>query len=465
MSEIIGPYKILQECGRGSCGTVYLAQNTFSGQRSALKILDEKVEARELEGLIRCRECRHANLIQIHHLDRLPDGRLYYTMDPADDRGTGGTYQPDTLGARGRIPAEELLPILRALLDGVAALHGRKIIHRDIKPDNILFVNGVPVLGDIGLAAVSGDASLAGTPSFLPPEVLAGTRKPDERSDLYALGRTAYAVLTGNPPGKYPQIPADLPREAAPILAFCRAANAKNAVLRSCREALDAPPRGRSVRARWYAFIILAAVAAAAAVLPALRHVRTAPPPAQAEPAQSPPPPVPVQKQEIPAPQTGPDADAVLKNTEAELAKKMRQLDRDVAASQERMRTLFRELTSGECDAAVAELERRYPVSPDLLRQADARYGLLHGEYFRKAAGLSPFTAEGASARTRLNEEQKQLEARDALYRLGRQNSTLKASIRAFVMTRRGAHLANLEKMFRERQKTAEQLSNAAPGR
>ncbi|MBQ9501614.1 MAG: hypothetical protein IJU70_05615, partial [Lentisphaeria bacterium] len=61
-----------------------------------------------MEGLIRYRECRHANLIQIHHLDRLPDGRLYYTMDAADDRGTDGKYTPDTLAARGKVQAAEL---------------------------------------------------------------------------------------------------------------------------------------------------------------------------------------------------------------------------------------------------------------------------------------------------------------------------------------------------------------------
>ena len=244
-SETVGAYRILRECGRGSYGAVYLAESTVSKRRVALKILNGKQETRELEGLIRYRECRHANLIQIHHLDRLPDGRLYYTMDAADDCGKDGVYRPDTLAARGRINAAELLPMLRALLDGVAALHRRKLIHRDIKPENILFVEKVPVLGDVGLTAPVGNASMVGTPSFLPPEVLAGARPPDARSDLYALGRVAYVALTGLPPHKYPQIPKDLPRDAAPILAFCRAANAGDATLESCRAALEAPPRRR----------------------------------------------------------------------------------------------------------------------------------------------------------------------------------------------------------------------------
>ena len=144
MSETVGAYRILQTCGRGSYGTVFLAESVLTGRRVALKILDGDHEARELEGLIRCRECRHANLIRIHHIERLPDHRLYYTMDAADDRGGGGEYVPDTLAARGRIPPAELIPVLNALLDGLSALHGRKLVHRDIKPENILFVDKVP---------------------------------------------------------------------------------------------------------------------------------------------------------------------------------------------------------------------------------------------------------------------------------------------------------------------------------
>ncbi|MBP5530821.1 MAG: hypothetical protein J6Y54_02150, partial [Lentisphaeria bacterium] len=116
MCDSVGPYRIIAECGRGSYGTVFLAESAISGGRVALKLLDRAHEARELEGLIRCRECRHPNLIRLLHVDRLPDGRLYYTMDAADDRGNGAEYRPDTLAARGKIPAAELVPMLEGLL-------------------------------------------------------------------------------------------------------------------------------------------------------------------------------------------------------------------------------------------------------------------------------------------------------------------------------------------------------------
>lgn len=453
----IGAYRILRECGRGAFGTVYLAENAISGQRFALKVLHCSRDERELEGLIRCRECRHGNLLQIHHIDRLPDGRLYYTMDAADDRSGGeGQYQPDTLAARGRIPAGELTGILLKLLDGVEELHRHQIIHRDIKPENILFIRGVPVLGDAGLAAASGSAGAAGTPSFLPKEVLSGKRDPDEASDLFALGRTAYAALTGKSPAEYPQLPGDLPAEAAPVLAFCRAANGMDATLASCRAALNVPPRSNARRCRGAVLLLAVFAAAVAVALPAVRRARET-----------------VQRQESgsqvlsserkpedPVSQTDAGTDAALKSIGADLTRKMRQLDRDVAASQAGMRAMTRKLSGEEYDAAVAELEKRCPVSPELLERARVRYDTVRREHFRKLNELSPFTEDGAAARARLDGEWKRLEAADALFRLGRQDDALRASVRSFRMTCGVGDLARLEEMFRARQETARQLSD-----
>ena len=464
MSETIGAYRILQECGRGSYGVVYLAENTLSGRRVALKILNGKHEARELEGLIRYRECRHANLIQIHHIDRLPDGRLYYTMDAADDRGANGTYVPDTLAARGRMSAAELIPVLDALLDGVTALHRRKLVHRDIKPENILFVEKIPVLGDIGLTAPAGNASLVGTPSFLPPEVLSGSRPPDERSDLFALGRVAYVALAGLPPHKYPQLPNDLPREAAPVLAFCRAANAADATVGSCRAALKSPPR-RSVGPLWLtAAALLPAVVAAVAIMlftgriggdaPRKQPGKDMPAATTVSPLSPAPPP------EIPVPRTDTELDAALKNTETELARKMRQLDTEIAASQKRMREAVRKLAPEEYLAAVETLKRRYPVSPELLDRAKARLEAVRKEHFEAGRNISPFTPEGAAALAARDEALSRLEAADPLYRIGVLTDGIDFTIRASSSSRLAADLERLEGKFRERQEAVRQLKN-----
>ncbi len=162
-SRIIGIYQRLSECGKGAYGTVYLAENTLTHQQVALKLLRGKQQQRELDGLIRYRECRHPNLIQVHHIDRTPEGSLYYTMDAADSLNPD-RYEPDTLARRmeSRIQPSELKEIILSLADGIAALHRAGLIHRDIKPENIFFVRGIPVLGDIGRDPETGAAVVCG---------------------------------------------------------------------------------------------------------------------------------------------------------------------------------------------------------------------------------------------------------------------------------------------------------------
>ena len=263
-----GVYKPAVKCGEGAYGEVYLAENVLTGGRFALKILNQGREERELEGLIRCRECRHENLIRIHHIDRTADGRLYYTMDAADNAAPpGAPYAPDILASRlertGALPVAEVKKLASALLAGLGALHDAGVIHRDIKPENILFVGGTPVLGDIGLAAFSASASLIGTPAFIQPEVLSGKRPFDEKSDLFALGMVIYCALTGWGPEKYPHLPDDLPPAGADVLEFCRAACSGDADIGELRAILAGFPRPRRYRRR--AVVIAAALAVPAA--------------------------------------------------------------------------------------------------------------------------------------------------------------------------------------------------------
>ena len=224
-SSMIGIYRLISECGKGAYGTVYLAENTLTHQQVALKILHGKQQQRELDGLIRYRECRHPNLIQIHHIDRTPDGSLYYTMDAADSRDPD-RYEPDTLARRmeSRIQPSELKEIILSLTDGIAALHQAGLIHRDIKPENVFFIRGIPVLGDIGLTAEVGHATSIGTPAFMPAEVLQGKRPADESCDIYALGMVTYCALTGLQPSDFPRLPKGLSPEARTLISASRAA-------------------------------------------------------------------------------------------------------------------------------------------------------------------------------------------------------------------------------------------------
>ena len=203
---------LLQKCGDGSYGEVWLAEDAI-GTRVALKILHGKYSEREVAGLKRYKDCNHPNLLKIRYVE-INDDVICYTMDAADDLNHDqGEYCPDTLSNRlnkwGRLDGEEISKMLEDLLSGLEELHKRGLVHRDIKPDNIIWVNGRASLADVGLIANDGDNSLVGTPGFLSPRVLEG--KPAEASDdFYALGKVIYCAMTGLAAKEYPSLPEDM---------------------------------------------------------------------------------------------------------------------------------------------------------------------------------------------------------------------------------------------------------------
>ncbi len=206
---------LLSRCGSGAYGEVWLAEDEV-GARVALKIVPNggRYSEREITGLRNYRNCDHPNLLRIRHIENSPDF-LIYTMDAADALHHGqGDYVPDTLANRlrkfKRLDGAEIAEMLEGLLAGLAELHRHKLVHRDIKPDNILWINGRPTLADAGLIAPVGAGSLVGTPGFLSPRLLSGKSSAEPEDDFYALGKVVYCALTGNPVEKYPSIPRDL---------------------------------------------------------------------------------------------------------------------------------------------------------------------------------------------------------------------------------------------------------------
>lgn len=214
----IESYRLLQECGSGAYGTVFLAENVVSGQKYALKIIPENnlFSQRELRGIVQYMQiCPRSGLMQIYHAGRCTDS-FYYVMDAADDLNSGAEaeYLPDTLENRlkrdGRISPSQVQEIAKQTEERLRFLHRSGFLHRDIKPGNILFLNGEAVPGDIGLLTGTPGSTLAGTPGFLSPQAAAGTRPFAPEDDFYALGKTLYCALTGYPPEKYPAFPSDL---------------------------------------------------------------------------------------------------------------------------------------------------------------------------------------------------------------------------------------------------------------
>ncbi len=279
VGDRIGSYQLLYLCGEGAYGRVFLARNVLTQHQVALKLLplSAKVTARELQGLKNYRECRHPNLLQIHHIDQA-EGVLYYTMDAADNlAGTGGGYEPDTLAARlahrKSLPAGEVAKMAAELLEGLDCLHRRNLLHRDIKPDNILWVDGRATLADIGLTTDSRNASLVGTPGFMSGELLSGKRPANREDDLYALGKVIYCALTGCPARDYPHYPQTVTiSDAAPLIraytAACRSPSTVKSSL-EMKRLLTAPPEA-AVKCRRHVWLraagLLALPVAAAAV-------------------------------------------------------------------------------------------------------------------------------------------------------------------------------------------------------
>ncbi len=229
----LGGYHLDQCCGSGAYGTVFLASNLVTGKTFALKVIPMIGNSweRELKALIRYKDCVHSNLLAIHHIARTDDA-VYYVMDAADNLTPDeGCYTPKTLAHRinreQRIAADELRAIAGELLDAIDCLHRHGLIHRDIKPDNILWINGRAVLGDLGLLTGRDNVSIAGTFGFLPDEVIRGKRPAAESDDFYALGKVLYCALTGNAPGDFPDYPAELP--------FLENANLIAATLAACQ--------------------------------------------------------------------------------------------------------------------------------------------------------------------------------------------------------------------------------------
>ncbi|MEZ6183572.1 MAG: protein kinase [Planctomycetota bacterium] len=203
-----GRYVLHQVIGRGGMGEVWRAFDPQLGREVALKLLRAgQIPARRAERFRReaqaLAQLQHPHVIRIHDAGEAA-GRAYLVMELVD----GGSLQT-RLAQRGplapRVAAGLILQLARAL----AVAHAAGILHRDVKPDNVLLrADGSPVLTDFGLALAEEDRRLTqtgafvGTPGYLAPEQGSGARvtASDPRGDVYSLGATLYACLTGAPP-------------------------------------------------------------------------------------------------------------------------------------------------------------------------------------------------------------------------------------------------------------------------
>jgi serine/threonine protein kinase len=235
VSEALGnSYTIEGEIGRGGMGVVYNARDERLKRQVAIKVLPPELAFREEIRLRFLREAEtaarlsHPHIVPIHAVGEGPNGLVYFVMAYVDGEPLG-----TKLKRRGRLPPEEARRIMNETSDALAAAHALGIIHRDVKPDNILLEGsrGRVMVTDFGIAkalsSTTGGATLTatgvaiGTPHYMSPEQAAGDREIDGRSDLYSLGVVTYQMLVGELPFQAPTVPGILMKqitERAPLV-------------------------------------------------------------------------------------------------------------------------------------------------------------------------------------------------------------------------------------------------------
>ncbi len=206
--SFIGPYRIEVKIGDGGMGIVYKCLDPKLKRFVALKVLKEKFASdkkyierfhREAQAIA---ALSHANVAQIHAIEEGNGSAPYLVMEYID-----GFSAESLLAQGGKVPIQRALAIVRDAAMGLKAAFLKGIIHRDVKPSNILISSeGTVKLVDFGLAkeiqkahSLTDEGMVVGTPHYISPEQGRG-HKVDQRSDIYSLGATLYHLVTGRPP-------------------------------------------------------------------------------------------------------------------------------------------------------------------------------------------------------------------------------------------------------------------------
>jgi tRNA A-37 threonylcarbamoyl transferase component Bud32 len=213
-----GRYRILAKVGEGAMAAVYLAEHTAVGKTIVLKVLlpQHASEAHVVEAFLReariAAEIHHDNVIDIFYSGRSPEGFVFLAMEYVK-----GSTLWAVLAEEGALPWDRAKPWLLQIAGALAAAHAMGVVHRDVKPENVLVGERDEAAGggtyvkvvDFGIANARGELGgegVCGTPEFMPPEQAQGL-PPDARDDVYAFGCLMYQVLTGDVPFRADDVP------------------------------------------------------------------------------------------------------------------------------------------------------------------------------------------------------------------------------------------------------------------
>ncbi|MEI7812764.1 MAG: serine/threonine-protein kinase [Ignavibacteria bacterium] len=206
-NDTVRDYRIIRKIGEGGMGSVYLAEDTMLDRKAAIKALNPlltqdnlfterfRQEARVQAGLI------HPNIVSLHNFF-VENGSYFMVMEYAE-----GTTLKEKIAAHGAVPEKRAAVIFSRMLDALGYAHSKGVIHRDIKPGNIIIdsSDNVKIL-DFGIAKILGDKGMTktgakmGTVYYMSPEQIRASKDIDQRTDIYSLGITLYEMLTGRLP-------------------------------------------------------------------------------------------------------------------------------------------------------------------------------------------------------------------------------------------------------------------------
>lgn len=217
-------YTIEGEIGRGGMGVVYLARDLKLKRRVAIKVLPPElafrpeIKKRFIREAQTAARLSHPHIVPIHAVGE-GGGLVYFVMGYVDGESLGAR-----LKRRGRLPVEEARRIMKETADALGMAHTMGVIHRDVKPDNVLLDGtrrrvmvtdfGIAkALSEVGSGTLTGTGVAIGTPTYMSPEQAAGDGEIDARTDLYALGIVAYEMVTGRVPFRAPTVPGILMKQ------------------------------------------------------------------------------------------------------------------------------------------------------------------------------------------------------------------------------------------------------------
>ena len=211
--ERLGPYRVLTLVGRGGMGEVFRGRHLELGVERAIKVLTGRITparaARfEREALALAR-INHPNVVRIHEVGQTPTGELFYAMDLVEGMPL------DEFVAREPRSLEQALELMIEVARAVDALHTEGLVHRDLKPQNVMIrADGSPVVLDLGLAftldsdsRLTKTGAMVGTPYYMAPEQAGGAR-PTPAADVFSLGLMTWELVTGRSVTELDALPA-----------------------------------------------------------------------------------------------------------------------------------------------------------------------------------------------------------------------------------------------------------------